>query len=481
MELGHHTRPLELLYSDEDRQSGCDPNLECISAHRFAATLILSDALVVFISGCIPAYLYEGVGSTAAPSYILLGGAALPLFLLSAQASRAYAATEIFIPRQLMMRAALAIVLLFSILMGAAVATKTSEYYSRVWFFAWFCLSMILVLSSRLVLLALVESRLANGACLQRAIIISYGEGTLSRDQLALDTRNHIRAVATVTIRDLTSAPELGPYLRQFSPQVVILSLPLWQVETAMCQMKALSQSAVEVLVLPQDQTCFQNGLRLRRFGQQTLLQISEPPLAEWDRLIKRTEDVIVASLALLMISPVLILTALAIKLESNGPVLFKQIRAGFNGELIEVWKFRSMYVEASDPHASCQTSKNDRRVTHVGRFIRKTSVDELPQFWNVLQGTMSIVGPRPHALETSAGGKMLDAVVDGYAARHRVKPGITGWAQVNGARGPLNSPEQVKQRVDFDLHYIENWSVMFDLKIIAMTAVQVLHDSSAY
>jgi hypothetical protein len=204
---------------------------------------------------------------------------------------------------------------------------------------------------------------------------------------LAIETKNRVRAVGTIAAHDLSSIPDLGPYLRQLSPEVVVLSLPWSQVEVAMRKLKALSHHAIEILVLPQASTGLQKALRLRRLGSQTLLQIAEPPLAEWDRVAKRAEDVIIAGLALFLLLPLVVLTALAIKLDSRGPVLFKQKRAGFNGRLIEVWKFRSMHVEEADPHASRQTSKGDPRVTRVGRFIRRTSLDELPQLWNVCRG----------------------------------------------------------------------------------------------
>jgi exopolysaccharide biosynthesis polyprenyl glycosylphosphotransferase len=311
--------------------------------------------------------------------------------------------------------------------------------------------------------------------------VINCGESVLTGEQLALETNNRIRAVGMISVGDLASAPDLDPLVRQLSPEVVVLSLPWFQIETALGHFRALSQHAIEVLVLPQTGISLQRAIRLRRFGSQTLLQVAEPPLADWDVAIKRMEDIIIAGLALILISPLLVLTALAIKLESKGPILFKQTRAGFSGDRIEVWKFRSMYIEGADPHASRQTSKDDPRVTRVGRFIRKTSIDELPQFWNVLRGHMSVVGPRPHALATSAEGKPLDALVEEYLARHRVKPGITGWAQINGARGELRSRAQVKKRVDYDLHYIQNWSVMFDLKIILITIFRTFYDPHAY
>jgi exopolysaccharide biosynthesis polyprenyl glycosylphosphotransferase len=330
-------------------------------------------------------------------------------------------------------------------------------------------------------LLAAAEVRLARGACLQRALIISCGDNVLTGDQLALDTGNRIRAVGSISAPDLESVPDLLPYLQQLSPEVVILSLPLAQVEEAMSKLKVLSHFAIEVLVLARANGSLEKSLRIRRVGTKTLLQVAEPPLAEWAAAVKRIEDVAVAGIGLLMISPVLFLTAIAIRLESRGPVLFKQKRAGFNGSIIEVWKFRSMFVEGTDHHAAHQTSRDDPRVTRIGQFIRRTSIDELPQLWNVLQGHMSVVGPRPHALATSAEGKRLDMIVDQYAARHRMKPGITGWAQINGSRGELRSCDQVKRRVDYDLYYIENWSILLDIKIILVTAMRVLHDPRAY
>ena len=156
---------------------------------------------------------------------------------------------------------------------------------------------------------------------------------------------------------------------------------------------------------------------------------------------------------------------AIAIKLDSRGPVLFKQKRYGFNNDLIEVYKFRSMYVDCGGRHADKLVTKDDPRVTRVGRIIRKASLDELPQLFNVVfKGNLSLVGPRPHAVNAKAEARLYDEAVDGYFARHRVKPGITGWAQINGWRGETDTHEKIQNRVEHDLYYIENWSVLFDL-----------------
>jgi len=171
---------------------------------------------------------------------------------------------------------------------------------------------------------------------------------------------------------------------------------------------------------------------------------------------------------------------ALAVKLTTPGPVLFRQRRVGQDGEVIEVLKFRTMYADRCDPNAAQQTRRNDPRITPVGRFLRRFSLDELPQLLNVIGGSMSLVGPRPHALGVKAGAIVLDTLPH-YHARHNVKPGITGWAQINGCRGALDSAEKAQQRIVHDLYYILNWSLLFDLRIIKRTAWVILFDRSAF
>jgi lipopolysaccharide/colanic/teichoic acid biosynthesis glycosyltransferase len=162
--------------------------------------------------------------------------------------------------------------------------------------------------------------------------------------------------------------------------------------------------------------------------------------------------------------------------------VLFRQRRYGFNNELVEVYKFRSMYVDKTDATAAKLVTRNDSRVTRVGRFIRKTSLDELPQLLNVVfKGNLSLVGPRPHAVHAKAADRQYDEVVDGYFARHRVRPGITGWAQVNGWRGETDTQEKIQQRVEHDLYYIENWSILFDLYILATTPLSLIKTKNAF
>jgi exopolysaccharide biosynthesis polyprenyl glycosylphosphotransferase len=191
--------------------------------------------------------------------------------------------------------------------------------------------------------------------------------------------------------------------------------------------------------------------------------------------------DIVGAAVALILLAPLMILTALAIKIETRGPIFFRQTRTGLNQQPFQIWKFRSMHSALADYGGAQQTSVNDTRVTRVGRIIRRLSIDELPQLFNVLQGDMALVGPRPHALDTKVVGKGLEVAVPTYPLRHRVKPGLTGWAQVNGLRGELDELWKAERRVAYDLDYIENWSLALDIRILITTVCLVLHDPAAY
>jgi Undecaprenyl-phosphate glucose phosphotransferase len=211
------------------------------------------------------------------------------------------------------------------------------------------------------------------------------------------------------------------------------------------------------------------------------MLNILEKPVTGWSGLSKIFLDFTLGLIFALFALPIMIIAAICIKLESKGPVFFKQKRYGFNNQLIEVYKFRTMYTDLTDADAEQLTTRDDPRVTRVGAFLRKTSLDELPQFLNVLKGEMSVVGPRPHAMQAKAGGKLYEDVVTGYAVRHKVKPGITGWAQVNGWRGNTDTERDIEGRLEHDFYYIDNWSVMFDLYIILRTAKVLISDDNAY
>lgn len=218
----------------------------------------------------------------------------------------------------------------------------------------------------------------------------------------------------------------------------------------------------------------------ISRIADVPLAHISGPPTDDGKAVMKRLQDLVIGTAALMVAAPVMALIALAIRLDSPGPILFRQRRHGFNNEEIVVWKFRSMRIEVADATASRQVSADDDRVTKVGRFIRRTSLDELPQIINVLKGEMSLVGPRPHAIGMKTGDVESARLVAEYAHRHRMKPGMTGWAAIKGSRGPVDTPELVKRRVALDVEYIERQSFWFDFYIIVMTIPCLLGDSEA-
>jgi Undecaprenyl-phosphate glucose phosphotransferase len=252
----------------------------------------------------------------------------------------------------------------------------------------------------------------------------------------------------------------------------------------ASCRVLALSRRfhpfAVSLRVLaPAGYENFQ-VLDSRRYGDIGTFRVMGKPLDEVSALVKRIEDVVIAGVCLLVTLPLMLVIALCIKLDSRGPVLFRQKRLGANNLPFDLLKFRSMYVEQADPHGHQLTQAGDPRITRVGRFLRMMSMDELPQLINVLRGDMSLVGPRPHALAASAAGISYARAISEYPIRHRVKPGITGWAQVNGWRGETTTIEQIRQRVEHDLYYIENWSLTFDLLILGRTVFAVLSRANA-
>jgi len=217
-----------------------------------------------------------------------------------------------------------------------------------------------------------------------------------------------------------------------------------------------------------------------RQYGDIGTFRVMDKPLDELAALVKHIEDVVIAAICLLITLPLMLAIAVAIKLDSRGPALFRQKRLGANNLPFDLLKFRSMYVEQADPLGHQLTRAGDPRITRVGRFLRMTSLDELPQLINVLKGEMSLVGPRPHALAASAAGVAYARAISDYPIRHRVKPGITGWAQVNGWRGETKTIEQIRRRVEHDLYYVENWSLGFDLLILGRTVFAVLSRANA-
>jgi Undecaprenyl-phosphate glucose phosphotransferase len=380
-------------------------------------------------------------------------------------------------------------------MMALAFFGKVGADFSRVWIATWYAAALSMLFAERLALSLLAKRWIREGRLNRRAVIVGGGreaEELIKALEASTDTDIRIAGIFDDRGHDRVSPivagyPKLGnidqlvEFARNSRLDLLIVSLPI----TAE---KRLLQLLKKLWVLPVDirLSAHNNQLRFRPrtysyIGNVPFIDITDKPIADWDHVKKWLFDKTVALLAVMLLAPVMAAIAILIKLDSKGPVLFRQKRQGFNNELIDVYKFRSMYVEHADAEASKLVTKADPRVTRVGRFLRKTSLDELPQFFNVLKGDLSLVGPRPHALKAKAENKFYSDVVDGYFARHRVKPGVTGWAQVNGWRGETDTEEKIERRVEHDLYYIENWSVTFDLYICLMTPFALLKGENAY
>ncbi len=387
------------------------------------------------------------------------------------------------------------IIFAFGALLIIGFALKITDHYSRLWMGLWFISVALYIVVSRLVLTWYLSSPAQRGLMTRQAIIVGAGENgrdvldhILRFDDLGirvvgfLDDRFGRLAKSYRGVRLLGRTDLIERLVREEGPDLVIMALPWSAHERIKGLIKKLSTWAVDIYMAPDKLGLHYADRPVFRVGGMHVLSLEDRPISEWNAVVKRIEDLCIAVPALILLSPLLVLVALAIKLESKGDVFFVQERQGFKNNLIRVYKFRSMYTDMTDRSCERQTVKDDPRITRVGRFIRKTSIDELPQLFNVLLGNMSVVGPRPHATGTKSEGRLLEEVVDEYASRHRVKPGITGWAQCNGWRGETDTAEKIQKRVEHDLYYIENWSVFLDLLTILKTLMLLAKkDENAY
>jgi Undecaprenyl-phosphate glucose phosphotransferase len=378
----------------------------------------------------------------------------------------------------------------FLLFIGVSFFAKLGSEVSRLWLSSFFFVGLAALIAERLLLRALVRTWAREGRLDRRTIIVGAdqnGEQLVEALKAQEDSDIHVLGVFddrndTRAMETCAGSPKLGKvddiveFARRTRVDLVLFALPI-SAETRILEMLK------KLWVLPVDirLSAHTNKLRFRPrsysyLGDVPTLDVFEAPITDWDLVMKWLFDQLVGWIALVFALPVMGLIALAIKLDSPGPALFRQKRFGFNNERIDVFKFRSMYHHHADPTASKVVTRNDPRVTRVGRFIRKTSLDELPQLFNVVfKDNLSLVGPRPHAVQGKLQNRLFDEAVDGYFARHRVKPGITGWAQINGWRGEVDTDEKIQKRVEFDLYYIENWSVLFDLYILLKTPFSLL------
>lgn len=378
---------------------------------------------------------------------------------------------------------------------GILFLMKTGSNFSRGWMIIWAAITPLFLFVARYVEASIISTIRQAGFVRQRIAIVgmtSQAVHLLERlrqhdfqnafDIVGVFDDDHVDyAPHFANVRHLGTISDLRQICYREHLDAVVIAMP--GSETA--RIKSLVARLMDLpsnILLGPDLAHFSLSSRpSAQLGMLPAATLTRLPMRDWAGLGKWLEDKLIVLTAAIFLVPLLLLVALLIKIDSPGPVLFRQKRFGFNNVEFDVYKFRTMYVSEADPSGAKQTTRHDHRVTRIGRFLRRTSIDELPQLINVWIGDMSIVGPRAHPIGMLVANQPYQEIVGHYAARHRVKPGITGLAQVNGNRGMVNTPAKAERRVHYDLYYIEHWSIWLDLSIIVKTLVKVPFDRSAY
>ena len=465
-----------------------------VPAHVFVLLTRAADLLLLLLSGWLASSLCRAVGAggfAGEPILATLGATATTLSILNR--ADAYAPSRLrSAPRRLR-------VLCGAVAAGGAIAVlcfalmPVSGQTTRWWPLFWMvCAGCVTATATGIT--ARAARALSNAESLARRVaVVGVSEysmsfiSTMMTDPEKASTFVGLYNDGHDLVMPISDIPVLGNIVdlvarsRRDRIDAIVLALPLSDQARIKHARAALRSVTADIYMAGEllEHAC--KSSKLDRVGPCAVIKIGSRPLTEWESLQKSVFDWTVAAVLLVAALPFLGLIALAIRLDSSGPVLFRQPRLGFNNTMFNVFKFRTMYHHLTDLKADKQTTKDDSRVTRVGRILRKTSLDEVPQLFNVLRGEMSLVGPRPHAPNTKAGNQLFHDAVADYALRHRVKPGITGWAQVNGWRGETRTIEQIEQRVAHDLFYIDNWSFLLDIKIMVLTAFRELHSKAAY
>jgi len=378
--------------------------------------------------------------------------------------------------------------IIIAILLFLGYATKLSYRYSDEVILTWFIVTPLALIISHLAVRKIANSLRKVGEVRSVVIVgvndtgLKLAERILEYPYLLMevhgyfDDRDESRS-PEVKVPLLGDISEVAAYVREHHTQMIFISLPMSAQPRIRKLLDDLHDTTSSIYFLPDVYIFDLMQAHFDNVGGVPVVAICETPFYGVDSVVKNISDFVLAFLIFILLLPLMLCIALAVKLTSPGPAIFKQRRYGLNGEEIIVYKFRSMKVSEDGSHI-IQAHKDDPRLTRIGAFLRRTSLDELPQFINVLQGRMSIVGPRPHAV---AHNELYRKLIRGYMLRHKVKPGITGWAQVNGLRGETQSLDKMQARIEFDLHYLQNWSIWLDLWIIMRTVWVVLRRDNAY
>jgi putative colanic acid biosysnthesis UDP-glucose lipid carrier transferase len=379
---------------------------------------------------------------------------------------------------------------LMAILSLCGYATNSLHFFEREVLITWAVATPLLQWLAMGVGRAILRRRAARPELRHSAVVVGAGPlGTKvahalqanreqGRDFLGwFDDRTDQRLDTEASGRMLGSLQDVAPYIRGHGVREVYITLPLGSQPRILELLESIQGTTASIFFVPDVFGISIVQGSLQDMNGVPVVGICETPFTGTNELVKRAFDIVLATIMLILVSPLLLAIAIGVKLSSPGPVIFRQRRNGLDGSEITVYKFRSMTTQDNGP-AIKQATKGDLRITPFGAFLRRTSLDELPQFFNVLQGRMSIVGPRPHAV---AHNEMYRALIKAYMVRHKVRPGITGWAQVNGLRGETETIDKMKARVEYDLEYLRNWSIGLDLQIIVRTVRVIFFDRNAY
>lgn len=446
--------------------------------HRLA---MLSDCIAVLLGSTLAYILRFGVSSVA--DHFILATAVVMLCVIlvnfTTESYSQWRTTSLLrLLRNLLQNWALVSLIVATLI----YFTDASQKYSRLWLGFSLLFSFMLAGAAR-VSAHLLLSHLRTSGRNRRQVYLLGPPATLLKVARKM-RKNSNEGFSIGGVTRLTAAlpdsplQEVVDKIRCSGCDEVWISVPLDMGSTVKALMYALRNETVEIRYMPELRDIPLLNHRVSSVAGMYSIDLSVTPMSGPARVFKRLEDLVIGGLIMLLISPVCLAIAVAIKLTSPGPVLFKQYRTGINGRQFKVYKFRSMKLHQENNGQVTQATKGDSRITPIGGFLRRTSLDELPQFYNVLQGRMSIVGPRPHAL---AHNEYYKDIVESYMRRHKVKPGITGWAQVNGYRGETDTLEKMEKRVQYDLWYIDNWSLWLDLKIILLTLFKGFINRNAY
>lgn len=455
---------------------------------------MLCDIIAILLCGVLSHIVSPTEGALTLAQHMAAAGLFGVLTILVFKSTGMYNFAAIVAPARQALRISALVLVIFMFVSAAALVFEVASLFSALWATTWIACTIALLVAFRGMVARFIRS-LARKGRLGRRILI-YGatdqaKKLIERIEQLEEPWNYIVGIFDDRVgrvgpsfgryRVMGKLDDLVAWGRQNALDEVLVALP-WSAQARILEVtRLLAVLPANVRLCPEildDE--ISHGRASQHYGL-PMWNAFEKPMTGWDAVGKRIIDIAFSGAVLLASIPVFLVLAALIKGESRGPVLFKQKRYGFNNEVIDVYKFRSMKHEHADPDANRLTERDDPRVTRIGRFMRRTSLDELPQLINVLHGEMSIVGPRPHALRTTAGGKMCEDVVDRYSRRHRVKPGITGWAQVNGYRGTMQDEEHLQKRIEHDLYYINNWSPWLDFKILAMTLWIVIGGRNSY